>query len=66
MLPRNDWRRGMNGGTWEIRTKFWIEDQLAKIIPGRCTSCPGRNYTHKMSCPKLRGVPGKRLWSQGG
>lgn len=67
MYPPNDTRRlTFSGGSWELNTKFWLRQQLAKVIPGWCTECPGTNYTHKMRCPKLHGVPGKRLWSQDG
>jgi hypothetical protein len=54
------------GSTWEYEVYFWASHQIARMIPGRCTSCPGRNYTHKMGCARLRGVPGRRNWSQGG
>lgn len=68
MYPPDHRRRMIGtGSSWEFRVSMWIDGVLARIIPGRCTQCPGRNHTHKMNCPKLRhGVKGKRLWSQDG
>lgn len=67
MYPPNHRRRFIGiGSTWEYKLLAWIEDVKVRLTPGQCRECRAKNHLHKMRCSKLRGVPGKKLWSQDG